>query len=124
MFHFGLDYAAGLEVTESQALKFFCAQTLGIMIEDAVKALWTRSSNTKRVRHQINGKSQATSDEEKTPTQTAMWIRLVGAVWVIGFMAWSQAAWIYPNISRPLRGPDDPERLFGSVALLLDNIQL
>ncbi|MCJ1309787.1 DNA repair protein rad50 [Agyrium rufum] len=46
--HLGTDVAQGLQWRDSGAMQFFLTQVLGIMIEDAVQALYRRVSGTKR----------------------------------------------------------------------------
>ena len=74
--------AAGVPIVESGALQFFVVQTLGIMIEDAVQALWRCSQGTGTRVHRAG----STSGGRHRP---ALWQRTLGYVWFAAWMAWS-----------------------------------
>jgi len=69
------DFGGGLGMAHSGALHFFCVQTLGIMLEDAVQALYQSAFGTSRERLR----------------------RGLGFVWVLAFLTWSTPAWVYPT---------------------------
>lgn len=74
-FHIVSDLGASIPPSDSGAVRFFCTQALGIMIEDAAQELYRRSG----------GRSGLLS-------------RLIGYVWVLAFLSWSTAAWQYPAL--------------------------
>lgn len=73
--HIMSDLGASLPPSESGALRFFCTQALGIMIEDGAQSVY---------RH-IGGHPGFLS-------------RTVGYIWVLAFLSWSIPAWQYPAI--------------------------
>lgn len=64
---------ASIPLSESGALRCFCAQALGIMLEDGAQEVYRR----------FGGKPGLLS-------------RIVGYIWVLAFLSWSTAAWQYP----------------------------
>ncbi|KAH8912352.1 hypothetical protein BR93DRAFT_922317 [Coniochaeta sp. PMI_546] len=70
-------YAVGLDLSESGALRFFCTQALGIVLEDAVQGAWRRAVG---------------------PPGGGIGTRIVGSVWLAVFMAWSTPHWAYPYV--------------------------
>ena len=75
----GTDVGWGVMPSQSGALRFFCTQSLGIMIEDVVQ----------EVNRRIRGQRNVSKSE-------AFWKEAVGYVWVLLFLSWSTAAWQYP----------------------------
>ncbi|KAB5571998.1 membrane bound O-acyl transferase family-domain-containing protein [Coniochaeta sp. 2T2.1] len=88
----------GIRLRDSGALRFFLMQAVGIVIEDAVQAGWRRVSGG-------GGRSGA------------VWKKVVGAVWVVVFLAWSTPCWGFPYVIHNDPGADRP--LPFSVAAML-----
>lgn len=66
---------------ESGSMRFFCMQTIGIMIEDAVHAMFKSVVGSKE------GKRNGVVD-------------LLGFLWLLAWMSWSMPVWIFPSIQR------------------------
>jgi hypothetical protein len=80
MVHHICDYARGLSWQESGAVRFFCTQALGIMVEDAVQAIY-----------------RSVGGEKRDGQQVKVWKRVVGWVWTVVFLFfWSTPAWFFP----------------------------
>ena len=80
--HIGCDRAAAIPIGESGAVRFFCTQAFGVMIEDAVEdAYRSLIGSTNKVRPKL-------------------WIRLVGYIWVLTFMSCSLPLWSFPYVRR------------------------
>ncbi|KAE9363281.1 hypothetical protein N431DRAFT_297366, partial [Stipitochalara longipes BDJ] len=77
--HIWIDMALGISWHESGAMRFFCMQTIGIAIEDAVHA--TLPS--------VKGDGQ----------KSRSWILgVLGFLWFLAWMSWSMPIWIYPTL--------------------------
>ena len=74
--HVAEEYGAGVPLHQSNSMRFFCMQTLGIMSEDGVQALFHWSN----------------ADRKRS------WTRAVGYIWVILWISWSSPAWYYPKL--------------------------
>jgi hypothetical protein len=72
------ELAGGLSLERSGTLGFFCIQAVGIMFEDAIKAIFRC------------GKPRG---EERPP----FLYRLLGYTWVAIFLVWSTPGWLYPD---------------------------
>ena len=84
--------AAGFTFQQScGAFKYFCAQVLGIMIEDGAQAAYRR----------VYGLSR---NSQKQPRLVS---RLVGYTWVALFLIWSTPAFIYPMLAANKGGKKD-----------------
>ncbi|RDL36191.1 uncharacterized protein BP5553_06803 [Venustampulla echinocandica] len=81
------DLAGGLPWSKQLTVKFFVTQALGIIIEDTVEAVY-----------------RAICGKKRTPGPPAFWIRIVGYVWLAGFLVWSTPMWVYPGASRTSEG--------------------
>ena len=77
------DIAAGLPWYDSGVVQYFCAQVLGLIIEDYVQVAYYSFAR--------GGK------KDKSPS---LWQRVLGSVWVITFMAWSVPVYTYPTSRR------------------------
>jgi len=95
--HAFAESATGLSLQQSGAVRFFCTQAVGIMIEDIVKETFVDRS-LKR------GQASATIRH------------VLGYVWVVCFLAWSTPAWLYPDA---VKGPKTPFLPFSFVKLEL-----
>lgn len=85
VFHTLSDIMQGIPWQESGAMEFFCMQTLGIMMEDAVQALYrSRRGNKARTSHWA--------------------IRVQGYMWVVAWLVWSTPRWTYPLMQRDQGG--------------------
>ncbi|KAB5522123.1 membrane bound O-acyl transferase family-domain-containing protein [Coniochaeta sp. 2T2.1] len=82
-FHLLIDLGNGHTWSESQAFYFYTVQALGVMVEDAVVALWTRCFGKPDPKSRLAGMQ-----------------RHVGAVWLWAFMAWTVPSWMYLHIER------------------------
>ena len=81
MLHYICDYAKGLSWQQAGALRFFCTQAFGIMIEDAVQAIY-----------------RSVTGEKKDGQRVQAWKRVVGWIWVVVFLLfWSTPAWMFPG---------------------------
>ena len=69
-------------VNQSGALRFFCTNALGIVLEDGAREVYARYGGK-------GGKG--------------MWSRVWGYGWVVVFLSWSTACWSYPQM-RTVRG--------------------
>ena len=78
MVHLATDIGMNVPPSQSGALRFFCTNALGIMLEDGVREIYRR----------LNG--------GKHPT--GVWSRIIGYVWVVIFLSWSTACWKYPQL--------------------------
>ena len=75
-----IDVGEGYLVKDSGSLHFFLTQAGGIMLEDAVQALYRSWSGLRR---------------EKETTRAR---RLIGWIWVVAFLWWSTPCWFYPRL--------------------------
>ena len=68
-----------LPYAQTGAVRFFCTQAIGIMIEDGVQAFHRHFRGSK-------------ISNAKVP----LWHRIVGFIWLIVFLTWSTPAWMFP----------------------------
>ncbi len=81
--HVFADSGGAVPITESGALGFFCTQALGIVIEDGFQELYRRAFGIRK-----------------------NWFeKIVGFVWVVGFISWSSPVWVYP-VGRTMKRED------------------
>ncbi len=73
--HVSSDMGAGIPTEDSGAIRFFCTQALGIMLEDGAQEAYRR----------LGGKP-------------GFFTWIVGYSWVLAFLSWSTAVWQYPAI--------------------------
>ena len=81
--HLIADSGGAVTISESGALRCFCTQALGIMIEDAVQELYRRSGGD----------------------QKSCLPKAVGYIWVVLFLSWSSPVWVYP-VARTMKRDD------------------
>lgn len=81
--HIVADFGGDIPPAQSGALRFFCSQALGIMIEDTVQEIWRR----------MGGKKDN------------LFSRSVGVIWTLAFFSWSGPCWFYP-FNRVMRRED------------------
>ena len=98
--HVGHDVGGAVEA-RGGAMHFFCIQFVGIVIEDAVQALFRRG----RVRKDKG--SRRGQVEQGSKKEAAGWERWVGRVWVAVFLVWSTPVFQYPVMSAKRRQGDD-----------------
>jgi hypothetical protein len=72
--HVVADSGGAVSMAESGVLRFFCAQALGILLEDTAQALYRKALGN-------SGK---------------WFYRIWGYVRVLAFLNWSTPAWVYP----------------------------
>ena len=77
--------AYGIPWHESGAVRYFCMQALGIVIEDAVQAGYIA----------ITG-----SDDRRQGGRPSLWKRFLGYIWVACFQAWSMPVYWYAGARR------------------------
>ena len=104
LMHWMVDVSGGLSWRRSGAFRFFYTQALGIMLEDALQAIYRHSRGTQR-----------------DPGPPQRWIRMLGYLWVLIFFAWSSPAWFYP-ILRPITRDPKYEPLPFSLTVLLKKL--
>ena len=90
IFHLLSDISQGIPKDESGAMQFFGMQTLGIMFEDAVQALFIR----------VRGSENAIGSR--------LIGRVAGYLWVVAWLSWTSPIWIYPIMSRDTGTPIVP----------------
>jgi hypothetical protein len=78
------DIAAGVPVRESGVMQWFSIQALGFLLEDSVVATWYKLTGVR-----VN--------------ERKLWQRVIGFVWVVGWMVWTMPVWTYP-IARESKG--------------------
>lgn len=86
--HYIADISSGMPVQYYGVVQFFCTQPFGIMIEDAVRACYTRLTRG-------SGKSRDTLPH-------TLFTHCIGYAWVAAFLLWSTPAYLYPQASRPV----------------------
>ena len=97
--HLVIDIASGIPWRESGAMRFFGTQVLGIMLEESLQAICSRSHTLKRLCEPHR-----------------QWIRVLGYVYVAAFMVWSVPGWIYPTLRRTRSGMQDSVLPFSILA--------
>ena len=90
MHHFVIDIASGIPWHESGAVRFFLMQGLGIIFERIVRFSY-----------------RTVFPGSYMDSQPAWWIRILGHVRVIVFLAWTIPGWMYPMIRRTRGGIED-----------------
>ncbi|RAL04539.1 wax synthase family protein [Aspergillus ibericus CBS 121593] len=87
--HLLIDLSAGISISRSGAVQFFCTQAVGILVEDLVVGIYSA----------LRGLS---------PSRSASWgERFIGFLWVSAFFVWSLPAYIYPMLYRSNMGLTD-----------------
>lgn len=79
VFHAVIDSASGIPWVSSGAIRFFCTQVLGIVLEEIAQSMYSSAF----------GRSSMS-------TPPALWSRCLGQVWVAIFLSWSAPVWLYP----------------------------
>ncbi|KAI1636382.1 membrane bound O-acyl transferase family-domain-containing protein [Biscogniauxia mediterranea] len=78
LFHLAEEYTAGVPLHRSGAMRFYCTQTLGLLLEDATQAVLP----------------YLVGDDSKSRTRQA---KVLGYLWIALWMTWTSPAWIYPK---------------------------
>lgn len=86
LLHICSDLTAGHSWRVSGGMRFFCVQTLGIMLEDAVQAAY-------RALQRFTAKGPKRNEVSSLE-------RAVGYLWVLVWMMWSVPAYAYPSARR------------------------
>lgn len=76
-----MDNTAGIPLAKNTAWKLFVTQAVGITVEDFVESAY----------HRVVGPS--------TTKSTALWKKIIGFVWVLGWMSWTTPSWSYQNMT-------------------------
>ncbi|MCJ1329385.1 hypothetical protein MMC10_006064 [Thelotrema lepadinum] len=87
LLHHYTDITCGMTVAESGSLTFFVTQAIGIMVEDAIQALW---GYYKHWRGHRKGEDERLRE----------WEKRLGWIWTLAFLVWSTPMWSYPAIRR------------------------
>jgi hypothetical protein len=74
--HAAADLGGGVLTKQSGALRFFCTQALGIMLEDGVQEVYRIFFGNRHGR----------------------FCKAIGYVWLFAFLSWSTPAWAYPVV--------------------------
>lgn len=77
LYHVGEEYASGLPVERSGAMRFYCTQVFGFVIEDAATALYSRVRREKKA---------------------GCWAKVIGFIWTLCWMSWTSPSWFYPKL--------------------------
>ena len=72
--HVAADGGGAVPMAQSGALSFFCAQAIGIMVEDGAQEVYRNLFGNR-----YNGVCKA-----------------IGYLWVVAFLSWSSPVWVYP----------------------------
>jgi Membrane bound O-acyl transferase family len=87
--HMIAEFCEGFPLSASGALKCYCVQVIGIMLEDSVQEIWRR----------MGGKGGKGSENGGKEEGGEWWKKIVGFMWVTTFLlVWSAPAWFYPHI--------------------------
>jgi len=69
---------------QSGTIYFFCIQTLGIMLEDTVQAIFRVIETPK--------------EDNKKEASLERWKKVIGYLWIASWLTWTSPAWFYPAI--------------------------
>lgn len=132
LLHALIDVACGLPWHESGAIQFFCTQLLGIVLEDFVwntyrhfttsdspeyqKDEMDKTGGTNEANRPFDNSLRNSSSHNRSAaanmvtrqeprSRPALWLRIIGILWVILFMSWSRPVWLYPSMYRELGDP-------------------
>lgn len=132
LLHALVDVACGLPWQESGAIQFFCTQLLGIVLEDFTWNTYRHFITPNSLEYQKDESERKERPEEayrsldnsarntslkngaaaanliarhKPRSRPALWLRIIGMVWVISFLSWSMPVWLYPSMYRELGDP-------------------
>ena len=100
--HAAIDVASGIPWHSSGAIRFFCTQVLGIVLEEVAQAVYF-----------------STFDRSQLPTSPALWSRCLGYIWLAIFLSWSAPTWLYPMLYRTRSGMQDSVLPFSLLRALI-----
>jgi hypothetical protein len=93
--HYIADLTAGHKFSQYGAMKFYCIQFLGIIIEDS----------TQQIYRVLGGKPGS------------IWTRIVGYIWVVAFLLfWSCPIWFWPQVYQAGIRTEEEKRVYGKLA--------
>ena len=110
LLHQSVDVAGGVPWVESGALRFFCTQALGIVLELCVQAGYIYFET---------GNSKPHDSKQRTVSR---WSRVVGYVWTAVFLIWSAPAFSYPVIRRNDGSENDISLPFSLIKWLMRRV--
>jgi len=82
--HWAADACQGMPWRQSGTIYFFCIQTLGIMLEDTVQAIFRVIETPK--------------EDNKKEASLERWKKVIGYLWIASWLTWTSPAWFYPAI--------------------------
>lgn len=88
--HLVIDLSSGIPWYGSGAVRFFCMQALGIILEKVV--------------HSLHLSLSGRASPREPPTS---WTKILGYIWVISFLSWTVPGWLYPMLCRTRTGMED-----------------
>ncbi|KGO72752.1 TRAPP II complex, TRAPPC10 [Penicillium italicum] len=100
--HLALDVVQGIPAQESGAMLFFVTAPLGLVIEDAVKALWKYFSKSNRPGKGI---------------PKPLWQRALGLTWSMAWLGVTSTGFFYPQVLRPQNQALVPFSVAGRIGL-------
>ena len=100
--HAFIDLASGIPWLSSGAIRFFCTQGLGIVLEDVVQAIYFL----------VFGRPPPS-------TPPTLWSRCLGHVWLALFLSWSVPTWLYPMLYRTRSGMQDSALPFSPIRAVI-----
>ena len=111
MMHALTDVGQGYSWKSSGSIHFFLTQWLGIVVEDTVQGAYC-SVSPSRTFKDSEGREPLNRGIQKC------WIRVIGYVWLLLFLAWSTPVWIYPALRVNLGEDKDIALPFSTLSLL------
>ncbi|KAH8599970.1 hypothetical protein B0O99DRAFT_611480 [Bisporella sp. PMI_857] len=99
--HIMMDLWTQISWSETRAMKFFCIQVLGIILEDSVQEAWRRGYLGPR----SQGEKGKDGEEEEKNIWWGRVLKVVGLGWTIAWLVYTTPIWIYPGLRRAQAGP-------------------
>ncbi|KAL8786725.1 MAG: hypothetical protein Q9195_008100 [Heterodermia aff. obscurata] len=112
VFHVVTDRAEGISFEESRAMRFFCAQAGGILVEDGVQEVWRRWQRSRR---------SGVGESDEVVVEVPIWAKAVGYVWTWTFLSVTAGWFARPHEHLFLRKHGEP---FGVVKTMLSLLGL
>ena len=88
--HLVIDIASGISWQKSGAIRFFCTQVFGILIEEAWLTLYRWSPSL-----------------QKMCRSRVPWVKMIGRAWVAAFLVWTVPSYMYPMMRITRNGSKD-----------------
>ena len=88
--HLGIDISSGIPWQETGAIRFFCTQAFGILLEESAHAMYLSNPLLQRLCE---------------PHMSLA--RTIGGAWVFAFMVWTVPGYMYPMMRRTRSGMQD-----------------